>query len=378
MKKLSRAAFTRGLVAAPLCVAAGLGTWHAALAKGASSSESDGMSAGKASAAADGKTVSFTDSCGREVQVPAAPTKIAPSGPLAQLVLLTFGPSLLCGLATELTDDQKLYTGMDGDGLPVFGQVYGGKGDFNKEEVAAAGTQLIIDIGEAKKTIVEDMDALQQDTGIACVHIESSISSYDSAYTLLGQLLGNEERAGELADYCKGAYESTEKVLAGIPEDQRVTIAFLTDETHAIAKGSFQGQVVDNTADNVVVLDDVVGNGQGNEISEEQLAAWDPQVLLVSDAELYGRMADDPVWSTLGAVSSDTYYQVPTSPYNWLSSPPSVNQVLGMQWLPRVCYPESFDDEMRDVVSDYFKVMYGYELTDDDWATIEASSVPRA
>lgn len=329
-----------------------------------------------ASSAADSETFEFTDSAGRTVEIPKNVTKVAPSGPLAQMVLFTFDPTVLCGVASTPSDTYQKYFNVNVSDYPEFGQVYGKKASFNKEAAAAAGTQLIIDIGEVKDTIKDDMDQLQADTGIPCIFIEAGIDMYDQTYTDLGTVLGNTERGKELADYCKKAYDDTQASLAKITEDQRVTIAYLTDESHAIALGSYQGQVVDNTANNVVVLDDVVGNGQGNEISLEQLAEWDPQVIVTSDADLYNAMADDAVWSTLSAVVNGTYYLVPKAPFNWLSGPPSINQVLGMQWLPRVCYPESFDNDMRDVVAEYFKVLCGYTLTDEDWAALEETSVP--
>ena len=62
----------------------------------------------------------------------------------------------------------------------------------------------------------------------------------------------------------------------------------------------------------------------------------------------------------------------------WLNSPPSVNQLLGTQWFPRVCYPELFDDSMQDVVSAYYKALYNYELSDAEWAEIAATSAPAA
>lgn len=46
------------------------------------------------------ETVSFTDSAGRTVDVPAQVTKIAPSGIVAQMILLTLVPERLVGLSS--------------------------------------------------------------------------------------------------------------------------------------------------------------------------------------------------------------------------------------------------------------------------------------
>lgn len=327
-------------------------------------------------ARAEGDTVPFTDSCGREVQIPAQITMVAPSGPLAQQVLLNFDPAKLCGLATELTEKQASIYGIDMADYTVFGQIYGGKGNLNKEAVAAAGTQIVIDLGEAKETIVEDMDNLQEALGIPCIHIETGIAIYGEAYRTLGQILGEPERGEELGAYCEDAYAQTRAVVDTISPDDYFTVAYLTDETHAIAAGSFHGQAIEACSVNAVVVDDVVGNGYGNEISIEQLAVWDPEVIITCDKELFDKVWDDPVWSTLSAVRNGEVYIVPTDPYNWITNPPSVNQVMGWQWLPRLLYPTAFEDDIRDVINAYYVTMYGYELDDETFVELCGDSLP--
>ena len=135
-------------------------------------------------------TRTFTDSLGREVELPAQIDRAAASGPLAQNVLLTIAPEKMVGLATKIADDQAKYLGSEYASLDVFGQIYGSKGDFNKEAVAAADPQVVIDVGEAKDGMKDDLDTLQEQIGIPVVHIASSLDSYDKAYTMLGELLG--------------------------------------------------------------------------------------------------------------------------------------------------------------------------------------------
>ena len=48
----------------------------------------------------ENSTVVFTDSVGREVEVPANITKIAISGPLAQIVVFALAPDKLVGIST--------------------------------------------------------------------------------------------------------------------------------------------------------------------------------------------------------------------------------------------------------------------------------------
>ena len=79
------------------------------------------------------KTRTFTDSAGRTVTIPKKLKKIAPSGPVAQLVLYTAAPDLLCGLAREFPKTAEGYIDSSYYSLPVFGQFYGKNANLNME-----------------------------------------------------------------------------------------------------------------------------------------------------------------------------------------------------------------------------------------------------
>lgn len=108
------------------------------------------------------ETRTFTDSVGRTVTIPKELKKIAPSGPVAQLVLYTAAPDLLCGLAREFPETAKGYIDDSYYSLPVFGQFYGKNANLNMEALLAASPELVIDIGEPKENIGEELDSLSE------------------------------------------------------------------------------------------------------------------------------------------------------------------------------------------------------------------------
>ena len=295
------------------------------------------------------------------------------------MMLLTLAPEKLVGLSNSLSDSEIKYIASKYTSLPVFGQIYGGKGDFNKEAVASADPQIVIDVGEAKKTIVEDLDEIQKSINIPCVHIEASIGSYDAAYRELGKLLGVEERGNALADYCATAYKTTTDALASVPESDRVKILYLlgNEGLNVMGKGSFQGTVVDACADNLAVLEKVGGSGLGNESSLEQIALWNPPMFIFAPDSIYGTVSADPAWQTIDAIANGNYYEVPGTPYNWISSPPGINQILGYQWFAHLCYPDKFTDTIADIAKGYYKTFYQYELSDDECNALIANAVPK-
>ena len=338
---------------------------------------STGQEAGSAGSGSAASTRTITDSCGRTVEVPAKLERIAATGPIAQQFLLTAAPQKLVGLATELTENQAVFLGEEVAALEVFGQIYGGKGDFNKEAVVAKDPQLIIDVGEAKDSVAGDLDALQEQIGIPCIHLDAStVDTFEGLYVQLAEIL-DESRCDDLATFCRDTCAEISELMGGIPEDERVRVAYLMgpDGLSAMAKGSFQGNVVDTIATNVVVVDDPSSGGKGDEVSMEQIAAWDPELIIFEATGIYDTVADDPTWQALTAIQSENYYEVPGIPYNWMSSPAASNQVLGMAWFARLCYPDSFDEALEDVAIEYFKLFYDYDLSEQKYDEMCARSL---
>ena len=66
---------------------------------------------------------------------------------------------------------------------------------------------------------------------------------------------------------------------------------------------------------------------------------------------------------------------MPSTPWTWLNNPPTVNQVLGMQWFARLCYPDQFSDDLQNVVTDYYKTFYNYDLTQDEYNQLVEKAV---
>lgn len=330
--------------------------------------------------AAPSETRTFTDSAGRTVEVPAQIDSIAPAGHTATQVLLTMAPEKMVTLSTDLNEDQAKYLGSNYADLPVTGAAFGAKGDINKEAVAASGAQILIDTGEMKDGIAEDLDTLQAQLGIPVVIIETKMDDYGKAYEMLGDLLGMQDRGKELSDYCEAAYAETVAVMKNIPESDRVNVGYLLGDkgTNTIAKNSYQGQVVDLVANNVADLGKVSGSGTGVEISMEQLAIWNPEMLLFQEGSIYDSVASDPAFAELDAVKAGNCYEVPGAPWCWLNNPPTVNQVLGMQWLPRLLYPDQYDDDMYEMTAGYFKTFYGYDLSESEFNEIAANAQPKA
>ena len=316
----------------------------------------------------------FTDSTGREVTVPTQIDKVAVSGPLAQIVLFALCPDKLVGVANEWDASAQQFLDEKYYNLPLLGQLYGGKGELNLETLLSSEVQVVIDVGEAKSTIVEDMDGLQEQTGIPFVHIDAKLATMDETYTVLGDLLGMADEAKALADYCRSTYDKVAAIADGA---EKANLLYITGDAglNVIAQGSFHAEVIDMLSNNLAVVDEPSSKGSGNEVDLEQILTWNPDVILFAPGSIYSTVDEDADWQSITAIQNGAYYEVPMGPYNWMGFPPSVQRLLGMQWMAKVLYPDAVDYDMYQVASEYFQMFYHCELSQAQYDALVANSL---
>jgi len=344
----------------------------------AASQETDkaDSAAGDKAAQAEGTRI-ITDSAGREVEIPSEITKIAPSGPLAQIVLYTVSPDKLAGLAADFSDEAKQYIDEKYWGLPKFGQFYGKNASLNMEALIAEAPDVIIDIGEAKKTVKEDMDALQEQLNIPVIFVEATLPTMADAYEMLGDITGEKEQAGKLADYCRAEIAKADKNAAAIDDSDKKSVYFgLGDDgLHTNAKGSIHADVIERIGAVNAADVEAVSSGGGSEVSFEQVLLWNPDLIIVDSQKLYDTLTSDSMWQELDAVKNGKIFKIPTAPYSYMSSPPSVNRMIGIEWLGNLVYPDLYSSNIREEVKNFYQLFYHIDVTDEQLDTILKDAV---
>lgn len=318
------------------------------------------------------ETQIFTDSAGREVTLPKKIERIVPSGPLSQMILITLAPEYFVGYTNALDEDEVTYIKSNND-LPVIGQVYG-KGDINLEALAATDPQVILDIGEPKKSIAEDMDGIAKQTGIPTVHITAYLDTMGDAYRTLGVLLGVEERANQLADYCDSAYQKGLALTEKIGEENKVSVLYVSgdDGLQVIPKDNFNSQALDMMAQNAAVVENAKGSSA--QVDMEQIYLFESDIILFDSQILFDKAAEDPLWKDIAAVKAGNYVKVPEGPYNWIGFPPSVQRYLGILWMGSLFYPDAADYDLYEEVSAYYELFYQKPLSKEAFNSLIQNS----
>ncbi len=314
-------------------------------------------------------TRSFVDSTGRELEIPADISRIAVTGQMTQIVIFALAPEKLVGLSGEWSEGEREFIPAEFRELPVLGQLYGGKSEMNLESLIAAAPQIVIDIGESKDSMVQDMDKLTEQSGIPFIHIDASLSTYDEMYKTLGALLGMEEEAGKLADYCQSAYSTALEISQGV---NKANMLYVVGDNglNVIVKDSYHSEMLDLLCNNLAVVDNASSKGTGNEVDMEQILSWNPDYIIFESQNACAMAKSDSSWSAVKAIEDGNFYIVPSEPYNWLGFPPSVQRSLGLLWMAKLFYPDETDYDMYEQAREFYQLFYHSELTPEQYNSL--------
>jgi iron complex transport system substrate-binding protein len=254
----------------------------------------------------------------------------------------------------------------------------GSNNTANKEEIIKRGPDIILYMTQISDTTAQSADDIQDGMRIPVVTVDYSLGMLSEAYKFVGGLIGVNERAEALADYCERTYTEAVSIAKSIPEQNRVTVYYAqgTNGLQTAPRGSAHSQVIDAAGGKNVV--ELAANTDGRlTINMEQLILYDPEVILLSysmghegtkmysDAGTLSMIQTDERWSNLNAVKNGKVYTTPCYPYNWQDMPPSANRVIGLRWLSALLYPDHCDIDIREATLEFYSLFYQIDLTDE-------------
>lgn len=338
-------------------------------------SEEGGDAAVDATSAQQSATVTVVDDGGRENTIPAGEslTSVYCTSPIAEIYLFTLAPELAAGANSDYTESQLEYLPANVKDLPSYGTMANG-GTLNTEAIMAAGVQVILNVASADVTQsdIDTANALQEQTGIPVLLFNGSIEKTPETYRAIGDVLGQPERAEEMASYLEGVYTEVTEAVAKVPEEERVSVYYAegpdglkTEPENSSHFATFK----EAGAKDVAVCDNTKGSGM-TQVSLENVIAWNPEVIISWDDEERGG-ADDLIrasadWQSIDAVQNGRVYTIPSVPFMWGDRPPSVTRYIGMQWLANLLYPDVYDVDMVQETKDFYSLFFSVDLTDEE------------
>ena len=326
-----------------------------------------------------------TDHAGRKVTVPTAKSieRIYYTSALAQVYIFSLDPSLQGGTASQFTKEQMEYLPDEMLDLLYMGAFSDG-GEIKYEMLMKQDIQIVFSISGVGLTQsnIYDANRLQKATGIPVVLVDGSFDKIADAYRFVGDIIGREERAEELATYLEDIYEEVSEAMSHVKDEERISLYYaegpfgLSTEPN-ISQHALTFEI--GKAKNVAAVEEIPDLGMTS-VSLESVLKWDPEVIVAWDDKIAGGADEiirtNPNWANIRAVKTGRVYTMPNAPFAWCDRPPGVNRFIGIQWVANMLYPELYDVNMVERTKEFYAKMYWMEITDAQALDLLGNSYP--
>jgi iron complex transport system substrate-binding protein len=319
------------------------------------------------------------DSAGRQVEVPDVVARIVAAGPPASVLMTILAPEKLIGWNRKPQPEELPYLPQVVRNLPEIGRLTGRGGTANLEVVMAAKPDLIVDFGSVSDTYISLADRVQNQTGIPYILVDGRFANTLSAVRLLGGILGVGPRAEELARRMEEILGDVDRITASVPPEKRPRV-YLARGGRGLEtgnRGSINTEIIERAGATNVVDGGLERGGLYN-VSLEQVVAWNPDTVVTVDSSVADYIRSDASWSQIEAVRRGRVFLSPRLPYGWIDSPPSLNRLVGLQYMARLLYPGRHSDDIREVARGFYCQFYQVDLDDPALdRLLEGAQAPR-
>jgi iron complex transport system substrate-binding protein len=321
-----------------------------------------------------------TDSAGRQVAVPDRIERVFAAGPPAMVLLYVLAPDKMIGWPRAPYADAMDYIAPEYRDLPEVGRLTGRGDTVNLEILLQSKPDLTFDFGSVRDTYVSLAERVQAQTGIPYLLIDGTFANTPAAVRLLGEVLGVEERAEQIAAYAETTFKQIDAIFAEVPQEgrPRVYLARGPGGLETALEGSINTEIIERVG-GINVASDPSGARRGLvQVPIEQVVVWNPDTVITWDRNFYEGVWKDFYWESVDAVAAERVYLSPTAPFGWIDRPPSVNRIIGLRWLAGLFYPDQVNQDLREVMRSFYDLFYHVDLTDAELDRLLQSAEGRA
>lgn len=347
------------------------------LLAGCANSTAASTASSQATATAIPTEVTITDHQDRTVTVPTDPKKVAVLDiyPLASMltIYLDSASSIVAMEPASMSAAKNgVLSELYPDVLNVNTNIMDGN-DVNIESLVALNPDVVF-YNAGNKAEQQKLE----NAGLTAVAVSATkwkydcIKTYNEWMSLLDQIYPSHasNREDLVNQYATEKYNEIQSKVSSITTKQKVLFLFqYDDKTMITSSSSFFGQWWCDAVGAENVAHDVQADNSNAKITMEQAYAWNPDVIIITNftptkpEDLYNNAIGSDDWSTIKAVQDKRVYKMPLGSYRTYT--PGVDTPMTLEWLAQAVYPDTFKDyDVASDVKDYYKTLYGVELTD--------------
>lgn len=266
-------------------------------------------------------SMEITDATGRHVAIPSHVARVLPVGAPAAVLLEALAPDLMIGWPNKPGPSAAAFLPARVAALP---RVMPAVPQF-AAQVLAEKPDLIVDYGDVDAKWTTRDEQLQAATKLPVILLDGALERMPEVLRELGAALGRGARAEQLAQLAEHILHTP-----GAGPRRTVVYARSTDGLVLVPPGSLGAEVFGVLHWKVLAPP---GKGHLRQASLKQIAALDPDVLIFGEPVMRDVIAKSAEWRSLRAVREGHAYVMPRKPFGWIDHPPSINRLLGVEWL---------------------------------------------
>lgn len=289
---------------------------------------------------------------------PASINRVLSAGNPGDLLLLAVAPEKMIGTAgLRFEGPDRALLDKRWRALPVIGKIAGKASTLSPEKLLALKPNLIVDTGDLLPAYIDTARRTQRQSGVPYVILDSHLAALPDTLDTLGRMLGKTALTDRQSAWARETLAMARDHKTAKPVS--FYLARGADGLQTGLEGSIHTEALETAG-----LTNVARGEHHNlaRVSLEQLMLWDPDVIFTQFPSFLQTLEKDPRWQKLRAVKTGRVYRVPTQPFGWVDTPPSINRLLGVRWVLHRLNgedPAAFADD----VMEFFALFYHSPIT---------------
>nr|MBP3724226.1 ABC transporter substrate-binding protein [Campylobacter sp.] len=315
----------------------------------------------------------FTDMSGRKVNLEANIIKAFGASPPMSAMLYMLAPNKMVGKNYEFLEIEKKFMLPQMINLPVLGGFFGGGGSgINSEKLILVRPQVIF-LWDSMKNMSDKYEKDFEKFGISSVYLkQESIEDLYDSLNLMGEILGVQERAEKLIKIGKENINLVQKVVQKQKNSPKIYFAQGLDglQTQCESERFFDVAKIAGAKN----IHECKNKSNRPRIDLETLYAYDPDAIFVREEAFFEELKNpNSAWKNLRAYKNKNIFLEPSTPYSFLTRPPTPMRFLGVVWMCKMLYKDKCDINLNAKTKEFYKEFLHFDLDDEEISSLYKS-----
>lgn len=199
--------------------------------------------------------------------------------------------------------------------------------------------------------------------GVPVIYVDlSSVENILKSVEVMGDAISDKKQAERYIDYFKKSFDELKQLSSKIPEKDRLKILYSNPQSFRTP--GKPAEMMMEAAGAKSVTADSVKKGIRT-FDTEDLIAWNPDVLFVSNDRIPNELRQHPFLKDLKAVKENRIVITPTVGHAYGS--PNVEMPIAGFWMLHKLYPSVLSEaQLREKMKEFYKEFFHYDMTEED------------